>query len=109
LIACSTPAITWKRPPTKGEIREIVRRYHEVQNEAKVPPLDVIEFERQLHAGASNEFYADRDGIVRRLRSNYTHAEATWTQGWSDWIGARSKPAKNPTRPPPPPSVRQSI
>jgi hypothetical protein len=38
-----------------------VRRYHEAQ--AKVPPLDVIEFERQLHAGASND-YADRDGAV---------------------------------------------
>ena len=47
--------IRW-RPPTKAEVREIVRRYHEAQNEAKVPPLDVIEFERQLHAGASNDY-----------------------------------------------------
>ena len=36
-------------------------------------------------------------------------AEATRTQGLSAWIGARSKLAKNPTRPPPPPSVRRSI
>ena len=51
--------IRW-RPPTKAEVREIVRRYHEVQ--AKVPPFDMIEFERQLHAGAGDALYADRDG-----------------------------------------------
>ncbi len=50
--------IRW-RPPTKAEVREIVRRYHEAQVNA--PPLDVIEFERQLLAHASND-YADRDG-----------------------------------------------
>jgi hypothetical protein len=32
--------IRW-RPPTKAEVCEIVRRYHEVQ--AKLPPLDMIE------------------------------------------------------------------
>jgi transposase len=41
--------------------------------------------------------------------SNYIYAEATWTQSLSAWIGARSKLAKNSTRPPPPPSVRRSI
>ncbi len=46
------------RPPTKAEVREIVRRYHEAQSEAKVP-IDVIEFERQLHASSH---YADREG-----------------------------------------------
>jgi hypothetical protein len=51
--------IRW-RPPTKAEVREIVRRYHEVQ--AKVPPFDMIEFERQPHAGAGDAHYADRDG-----------------------------------------------
>jgi hypothetical protein len=70
--------IRW-RPPTKGEVREIVRRYHEVQNEAKVPPLDVIEFERQLHAGASNEFYGDRDGKLHR-RGDGAAVEATTTK-----------------------------
>ena len=37
--------ICW-RPPTKAEVREIGRRYHEAQ--ARVPPVDVIEFERRL-------------------------------------------------------------
>ncbi len=46
------------RPPTKAEVREIVRRYHEAQNEAKVP-IDVIKFERQPQASSHN---ADRDG-----------------------------------------------
>ncbi len=46
------------RPPAKAEVREIVRRYHEAQNEAKVP-IDVIKFERQLQASSHN---ADRDG-----------------------------------------------
>jgi hypothetical protein len=36
--------IRW-RPPTKAEVREIVRRYHDVPNEATVAPFDVIEFE----------------------------------------------------------------
>jgi hypothetical protein len=51
--------IRW-RQATKAEVREIVRRYHEVQ--AKVPPFDMIEFERQLHAGDGHAPYADRDG-----------------------------------------------
>jgi hypothetical protein len=49
------------RPPTKAEVREIVRRYHEAQ--AKVPRFKAIEFEKPLHAGASND-YVDRDGAV---------------------------------------------
>ena len=49
------------RPPTKAEVREIVRRYHESQ--AKVPRFKAIEFERPLHASASND-YVDRDGAV---------------------------------------------
>ena len=48
--------IRW-RPPTKAEVREIVRRYHEAQ--AKVPPFKVVEFERPLNAGD-----VDRDGAV---------------------------------------------
>jgi hypothetical protein len=55
--------IRW-RPPTKAEVREIVRRYHEAQ--IKAPPLDVIEFERQLHAGAGNDD-GDRDGYDSAL------------------------------------------
>src|SRR6476619_3210516 len=51
--------IRW-RPPTKAEVREIVRRYHDVPNEATLAPFDVIEFEKQLHAGASDN-YIDRD------------------------------------------------
>jgi hypothetical protein len=55
--------IRW-RPPTKAEVREIVRRYHEAQVNA--PPLDVIEFERQLLAHASNDYAdTDRDGDDR--------------------------------------------
>jgi hypothetical protein len=49
------------RPPTKAEVREIVRRYHEAQ--AEVPRFKAIEFERPLHAGASND-YVDPDGAV---------------------------------------------
>jgi hypothetical protein len=45
------------RPPTKAEVREIVRRYHEAQS--KVPRFKTIEFERPLHEGASNG--SDRD------------------------------------------------
>jgi hypothetical protein len=48
--------IRW-RQPTRAEVREIVRRYHAAQNDAK-PPLDVMGFQRQLHAGASSRFYA---------------------------------------------------
>ena len=44
--------IRW-RQPTRAEMREIVRRYHEGVSEEK-EPLDVIEFEKQLRAGASN-------------------------------------------------------
>ena len=51
--------IRW-RPPTKAEVREIVRRYHDVPNEATVAPFDVIEFEKRLHAGASDD-YTNRD------------------------------------------------
>jgi hypothetical protein len=49
------------RPPTKAEVREIVHLYHEAR--AKVPPFDVIEIERQLHAVGSNDYngLADRD------------------------------------------------
>jgi hypothetical protein len=47
------------RPPTKAEVREIVRRYHEAQ--AKEPRFKAIEL--PLHAGASNG-YVDRDGAV---------------------------------------------
>ncbi len=49
--------IRW-RPPTKSEVREIVRRYHEAQ--FKAVPLDMIEFERQLNAQASDD-HADAD------------------------------------------------
>jgi hypothetical protein len=55
------------RPPTKAEVREIVRRYHETQ--VTVPPFKVIEFERPLHAGASND-YIDRDGAVAERSVN---------------------------------------
>ena len=50
------------RPPTKAEVREIVRRYHEAQ--AKKPQFRTIEFERPLLlTGASND-HVDRDGAV---------------------------------------------
>jgi hypothetical protein len=58
--------IRW-RPPTKAEVREIVRRYHETQ--VTVPPFKVIEFERPLQAGASND-YIDRDGAVAERSVN---------------------------------------
>jgi hypothetical protein len=48
------------RPPTKAEVREIVRRYHEVQS--KVPRFKTIGFERPLSEDASNG--SDRDGAV---------------------------------------------
>jgi len=51
--------IRW-RAPTKAEVREIVRRYHDVPNEPKVAPFDVIEFEKRLHVGASDD-YTNRD------------------------------------------------
>ena len=47
--------IRW-RPPTKAEVREIVRRYHDVPNEDMVAPFDVIDFEKRLHAGASDDY-----------------------------------------------------
>jgi hypothetical protein len=53
------------RPPTKTEVREIVRRYHEAQ--ARKPHFRAIEFEKPLHAGASND-YVDRDGAVAPAR-----------------------------------------
>jgi hypothetical protein len=57
--------IRW-RPPTKAEVREIVRRYHEVQ--VKVPPVGVIEFERQLQARASHDYTDNnRDGDDRAM------------------------------------------
>ena len=43
------------RPPTKAEVREIVRRYHEAQ--AKKPQFRAIEFERPLLTGASNDMW----------------------------------------------------
>ena len=49
------------RPPTKAEVREIVRRYNEAQ--AKKPQFRAIEFEGRLLTGASND-YVDRDGAV---------------------------------------------
>jgi hypothetical protein len=49
------------------------------QNEATLSPFDVIEFERQLHAGASNEFYADRDGKLHR-RGDGAAVAATTTK-----------------------------
>jgi hypothetical protein len=52
------------RPPTKAEVREIVRRYHDVPNEATVVPFDVIEFEKRLHAGASDANRDDDDGAA---------------------------------------------
>jgi hypothetical protein len=55
--------IRW-RPPTKAEVREIVRRYHDVPNEATVVPFDVIEFEKRLHAGASDANRDDDDGAA---------------------------------------------
>jgi hypothetical protein len=57
--------IRW-RPPTKAEVREIVRRYHEAQFNA--PPFDVIEFERQLQSRAGNNYVdTDRDGDDRAM------------------------------------------
>jgi hypothetical protein len=57
--------IRW-RPPTKAEVREIVRCYHEAQFNA--PPFDVIEFERQLQSRAGNNYVAtDRDGDDRAM------------------------------------------
>ena len=68
--------IRW-RPPTKAEVREIVRRYHDVPNEATVTPFDVIGFEKRMHAGASNEFYADRDGKLHRRGDSAAVATTT--------------------------------
>ena len=68
--------IRW-RPPTKAEVREIVRRYHDVPNEATVTPFDVMEFEKRLHAGASNEFYGDRDGKLHRRGDSAAVATTT--------------------------------
>jgi hypothetical protein len=54
--------IRW-RPPTKAEVREIVRCYHEAQ--FKAVPIDVIEFERQLTAHTNDHADTDRvDGEV---------------------------------------------
>jgi hypothetical protein len=54
------------RPPTKAEVREIVRRYHDVPNEDMVAPFDVIDFEKRLHAGASDDYTnrEDDDGAA---------------------------------------------
>jgi hypothetical protein len=51
--------IRW-RPPTKAEVREIVRRYHEAQ--AKKPQSRAIEFERPLLTGG----HVDREGAVEK-------------------------------------------
>ncbi len=59
--------IRW-RQPTKAEVREIVRRYHAAQNDAKAP-LDVMEFQNRLHAGASSRFYADGRGDLHHVGS----------------------------------------
>jgi hypothetical protein len=58
--------IRW-RPPTKAEVREIVRCYHEAQ--FKAVPIDVIEFEKQLTVHTSNDHAeTDRDdgGVTER-------------------------------------------
>ncbi len=49
------------RPPTKAEVREIVRRYHEAQS--KVPQFRTIEFERSPLSGASKHL-VDRDAAL---------------------------------------------
>jgi len=59
--------IRW-RQPTRAEVREIVRRYHAAQNDVKTP-LDVMGFQRQLHAGASSRFYADSRGDLHHVGS----------------------------------------
>jgi len=48
------------RPPTKAEVREIVRRYHEA---AKKPQFRAIEFERSLLKDASKDL-ADRNAAA---------------------------------------------
>jgi hypothetical protein len=52
--------------PTKAEVRGIVRRYHDVPDEAMVAPFDVIDFEKRLHAGASDDYTnrEDDDGAA---------------------------------------------
>jgi hypothetical protein len=54
------------RPPTKAEVREIVRRYHEAQ--AKKPQFRAIEFEMPLLTGVSNDSVG-RDGAVAEKRA----------------------------------------
>ena len=56
--------IRW-RPPTKAEVREIVRRYHDVPNEATVAPFDVIEFE---NPGSTQSNPATRSSTGEQLR-----------------------------------------
>src|SRR5215813_13395369 len=54
------------RPPTKAEVREIVRRYHESQS--RVPRFKAIESERPRHEGVCPGL--DRDAAVAaRARS----------------------------------------
>jgi hypothetical protein len=52
------------RPPTKAEVREIVRRYHEAQ--AKKPQFKPIEFERSLLTGASKDLVDRRAALTER-------------------------------------------
>ena len=63
--------IRW-RAPTRAEVRDIVRRYHKIQDQTTVP--DVIEFERQSHRRAHNGFYADRAGEPHSRRVDGTTA-----------------------------------
>ena len=56
------------------------------------------------YAGATLEVIDPETGEVREAQlfvaalgaSNYTYAEATWTQGLSDWIGAHCRPSPIP-------------
>jgi hypothetical protein len=52
------------RPPTKAEVREIVRRYHETQ--AKKPQFRAIEFERSLLTGASKDLVNADPALAQR-------------------------------------------
>ena len=62
------------RPPTKAEVREIVRRYHSTQSETKVP-LAVTDVRRQFSAlGVNSKINADSGP---RLRDDRSTAAAT--------------------------------
>jgi hypothetical protein len=60
--------IRW-RQSTKAEVREIVRRYHAGQNDSK-SPLEVMEFQKQLHAGASSRTHADSQSELHHVGSD---------------------------------------